>query len=133
MSGYTNIDVLKVFQKSGPLGFDDLKKEFPDRYQNFSHLLDCYNSLLSNDYIQKTRIGKMEISQLGVEELRRLTEDRDLLKRRDILQIQTLETELPLIKKKLEDYNLYKWISIISGIVSIISVGIILFNLLSHM
>lgn len=132
MNGYTSIDVLKVFQKSSPLGFDELKNHFPDLHGNSQYLLDCYYSLIHNELIQKTGIGKWEISPKGSDELRRLIEEPEISKRKDLLQIQTLETELPLIKKKLKDYNIYKWISIISGIVSIISVGILLLTLLSH-
>lgn len=132
MSGYSSIDVLNVFQKSSPLGFDELKKHFPDRHGSYNYLLDCYNSLTSNDFIQKTSGGKWEISQKGINELRRLTEEREISTKKDLLQIQTLESELPLIRKKLKDYHLYKWISIVSGIVSIISVILLLISLLTH-
>ena len=132
MNGYTSIDVLKVFQKSSPLGFDELKKHFPDRHGSYSHLLDCYNSLTSNDFIQKSSGGKWVISQKGTNELRRLIEEREITTKKDLLQIQTLESELPLIRKKLKDYHLYKWISIVSGTVSIISLGLSLFSFFHH-
>lgn len=132
MNGYTNIDVLKVFQKTSPLGLDELRKKFPGPHGSYNHLLECYHSLLSNEFIKKSVSGKWEISQKGINELRRLEEERDISKKMNLLQIQTLETELPLIKKKLKDYNLYKWISIISGIVSIVSVCVLLSSLLSH-
>jgi len=132
MNGYTSIDVLKVFQKSSPLDFNELKKHFPDQHGSHNYLLGCFNSLISNEFIKKTERGKWEISEKGSQELRRLTEEREISQRKDLLQIQTLETELPLIRKKLKDYNTYKWISIISGIVSVISVCILLISLLSH-
>ena len=61
MNGYSSVDVLKVFQKSSPLGFDELKKHFPDRHGSYNHLLDCFNSLISNDFIKKIGSGKWEI------------------------------------------------------------------------
>jgi hypothetical protein len=132
MNGYTSIDVLKVYQKFGSLTLEELKKHFPDRHQSYSYLLECFNSLTSNDFIQNSTGGKYQISSKGGEKLRKLEEESEISTKLNLLQIKTLETELPLIQRKLKDYNIYKWISIISGIVSIVSVGILLITLLSH-
>jgi hypothetical protein len=134
MNGYTVIDVLRVYSKRDDLTFENLKSYFPESSTNYSYLQQCYKILQINEYIQSTNQpnGSWKISAKGLDELRRSDEEREISRRKDLLQIQTLETELPLIQKKLKDYNIYKWVSIISGIVSIISVGILLITLFSH-
>ena len=116
--GYEPVDVLSYIETNQPISFIELKKIYPD-FPGTNNVININLSLLISKGLIMTKGSGYVLTEKGIEELRMLDEERKIKIRMNSLQLDLLETQVPLIRNQLNDYQFFKWIPIVISLFSI--------------